>query len=108
MKKILLTCFLFFCIYNSSLFAQGTNCSTAITIPLDGTCNNYSTSNTTGMTLHCTGSGYGGNGKLTYFKFTTNSTPQCVSLDISSAVSGTNLEAILYSGCSGTTATGGD
>jgi hypothetical protein len=107
MKKFLLTCFLFFGIYHSTVFAQ-TNCSNATTIPLDGTCNNYSTSNTTGMTVHCTGSGYGGNGKLTYFKFTTNSTPQCVSLDITASAAGTNLEAVLYSGCSGTTATGGD
>jgi hypothetical protein len=108
MKRALLTVFIFSCFYSSTVFAQGTNCSTAITLPLDGTCNNYNTSATTGMTVHCTGSGYGGNGKLTYFKFTTNSTPQCVSLDITTSVAGTNLEAVLYSGCSGTTATGGD
>jgi len=107
MKKFLLTCCLFFTISYSDIFAQ-TNCSNATTIPLDGTCNNYNTSNTTGMTVHCTGSGYGGNGKLTYFKFTTNSTPQCVSLDIAASAAGTNIEAVLYSGCSGTTATGGD
>jgi len=107
MKKFLLTCCLFFAISYSDIFAQ-TNCSNATTIPLDGTCNNYNTSNTTGMTVHCTGSGYGGNGKLTYFKFTTNSTPQCVSLDIAASAAGTNIEAVLYSGCSGTTATGGD
>lgn len=108
MKRNLLVCLPFFGISFSNVFAQGTNCSNAITLPLDGTCNNYSTSTTSGMTLHCTGSGYGGNGNLTYFKFTTNSTPQCVSLDITASVTGTNIEAILYSGCSGTIATGGD
>ena len=108
MKRILLTCFLFFCVYHSNIFAQGTNCSNAITIPLDGTCNSYSVSSATGMSVHCNGSGYGGNGQVTYFRFTTNSTPQCVSLDITTSVAGTKLEAVLFSGCSGTTATGGD
>jgi len=108
MKTTLLTVFIFLCFYTSTVFAQGTNCSNAITLPLDGTCNNYSTSSATGMTVHCNGAGYGGSGRLTYFRFTTNSTPQCVSLDITTSVAGTNLEAVLYSGCSGTTPTGGD
>ena len=108
MKATLITVSLLICFYTPTIFAQGTNCSNAITVPLDGTCNNYNTSTANGMTLHCNGSGYGGNGKLTYFKFTTNSAPQCVSLDISTSVAGTNLEAVLYSGCSGTTPTGGD
>jgi len=107
MKKVLLTAFVALFCYSVSL-AQGTDCSNATPIPLDGTCSNYNTSNTNGMTRHCTGAGYGGNGKVTYFKFTTNSTPQCVSLDISAAAAGTNIEAVLYSGCSGTTETGGD
>ena len=108
MKATLLTVSIFICFYTPTIFAQGTNCSNAITLPLDGTCNNYNTSTANGMTVHCNGGGYGGNGKLTYFKFTTNSTPQCVSLDISTSVAGTNLEAVLYSGCSGTIPTGGD
>jgi len=108
MKTTLLTVFIFLFFYTPAIFAQGTNCSNAITLPLDGTCNNYNTSSANGMTVHCTGGGYGGSGKLTYFKFTTNSTPQCISLDITASVAGTNLEAVLYSGCSGTNPTGGD
>jgi hypothetical protein len=107
MIKILPTVFLFSCLYCSDILAQ-TNCSNATTIPLDGTCNNYSTSGATGMRVHCSGAGYGGNGSLTYFKFTTNSTPQCVSLNITTSTAGVHTEAVLYSGCSGTTATGGD
>jgi hypothetical protein len=106
MKNLLSALLLF--VFSSPSLAQGTNCSNAITITLDGTCNNYSTSNTNGMTAHCTGAGYGGNGKVTYFKFTTNNTPQCVSLDIEALTAGTNVEAVLFSGCSGTTPTGGD
>ena len=108
MKRSLLIVLIFFGRADSDVFAQGTNCSNAITLPLDGTCNNYNTSNTNGMTVHCNGAGYGGNGKLTYFKFTTNSTPECVSLDITASVTGTNIETVLYSGCTGTTPTGGD
>src|SRR5262249_32423763 len=107
MVRALLTAFLFFYIYSSAVLAQ-TNCSNATTIPLDGTCNTYSTSTVTDNSVHCNGSGFGGNGRVTYFKFTTNSTPQCVSLDITASVSGTKIEAVLYSGCVGTTATGGD
>lgn len=108
MKKILLTCFLFFAIYYSDVFAQGTSCTNAITIPLDGTCNNYNVSSTTGGTNHCTGAPYGGNGRVTYFRFTTNSTPQCVSLDMETSVAGESIEAILYTGCSGGIPTGGN
>ena len=109
MKRILLACFLFIAISYSDIFAQGTNCSNAITLPLDGTCNTYNVSATTGGTNLCSGgAGWGGNGRVTYFGFTTNSTAQCVSIDITASVAGTNIEAILYTGCSGTTATGGD
>ena len=95
----------FYCI-NS--LAQGTNCSNAITIPLDGTCNTYNTSSTSGQALLCSGQGYGGNGRVTYFKFTTNSIPQCVSIDMITTTPGIHTEAVLYAGCSGTTVIGGD
>lgn len=100
---------LVFCLvafHTLDLFAQGTNCSNAITIPLDGTCNTYNTSTTTGGTVHCTGQGYGGNGRVTYFKFTTNSSGDCVLMDISTSTPGVHTEVGFYTGCSGTTATG--
>jgi hypothetical protein len=108
MKGSLLAAFMFICFYAPGVLAQGTNCANAITLPLDGSCNNYNTSGANGMTVHCNGAGYGGNGTVTYFRFTTNGTPQCVSLDITTVTAGTNLEAVLFSGCSGTTPTGGD
>lgn len=107
MKKFLLSAFIFFVFHSISL-AQGTSCTNAITIPLDGTCNSYNVSSTTGNTVHCTGSGYGGNGRVTYFRFTTNSTPQCVSLDMETSVAGESIEAVLYTGCSGGVPTGGN
>ena len=107
MKRVLLTALLFFCIYSSTAFAQGTSCTNAITIPLDGTCNSYSVSTVSQAGwLHCNLGG--GPGRVTYFRFTTNSTPQCVSLDMTTSVAGVALEGVLFSGCSGGTATGGD
>jgi len=108
MKRSLLTFLIFFGIYCSNVFAQGTSCTNAITIPLNGTCNSYNTSTVTSNAVHCTGSGYGGFGRVTYFTFTTNSSSQCVSLDIQTSTAGVKLEAVLYSGCSGGVPTGGD
>jgi hypothetical protein len=106
MKKTLLTVVICFCCYSSIILAQGTSCTNAITIPLDGTCNSYSVSATTGMSAHCSGQGYGGSGRITYFTFTTNSTPQCVSLDMQTSTADIKLEAVLYSGCSAGNVTG--
>lgn len=92
----------------SDAFAQGTTCTNAITIPLDGNCYTYNTSTTTGGSAHCTGSGFGGNGRVTYFRFTTNSTPDCVLLDMQTSVAGESIEAVLFTDCSGGVATGGD
>ena len=109
MKRILPTCLLFFCIYNSKVFAQGTNCSNAFTVPLDGSCNSYNVSTTTGSSVYCTGSGYGGNGGgVTYFKFTTNSTPECILLDMETSIAGIKMEAALFTTCAGTSASGFD
>ena len=81
MKRILLaTCIFLFCISNS--LGQGSNCSNAITIPLDGNCDTYNTSSTTDNAVHCSGQGYGGNGRVTWFKFTTNSNADCVTMDM--------------------------
>ncbi len=106
MKTTLLAAAIFFCFSTPAIFAQGTSCTNAIAIPLDGTCNSYSVSSTTGGSVHCSGQGYGGNGRITYFSFTTNSSPQCVSLDMQTSTADVKLEAALYSGCSGGTATG--
>ncbi len=100
--------FIAFIFCSNYVFAQGTTCTNAITIPLNGTCNSYSVSTTTGSSIHCTGSGFGGNGRVTYFRFTTNATPECVLLDMITSVAGVKLEAVLFSGCTAGTPTGGD
>jgi hypothetical protein len=107
MKRFLLTAFIFFGVINSAVFAQGTSCTNAITIPLDGTCNSYSVSTSSSPSWALCNYG-GGPGRITYFKFTTNSTPQCVSLDITTSTANVPLEATLWSGCSSGNVTGGD
>src|SRR5688572_13405171 len=99
MRKALVACIVFTVISYCHGLAQGTNCSNAMTIPLNGTCSNYNVSSTNGSTLLCNGQGYGGNGRVTYFRFTTNSTPECVSLDIEASVAGTTIEAVLFTTC---------
>ncbi|HEX6846190.1 MAG TPA: T9SS type A sorting domain-containing protein [Chitinophagaceae bacterium] len=104
MKRILLaTCIFLFCISNS--LGQGSNCSNAITIPLDGNCNTYNTSSTTDNAVHCSGQGYGGNGRVTWFKFTTNSNADCVTMDMET-FSNIKMEVALFTGCSAAAGTG--
>lgn len=100
---------IFIC-FSVSVYSQGTTCTNAITIPLDGSCNNYSVSSNGGNPIHCTGGPYGGGagGKVTYFKFTTDAIPQCVLLDMTTSVAGTSIEAVLFSGCLSGNPTGGD
>jgi hypothetical protein len=105
MRGVLIICLITIGFYHSNIFAQGTSCTNAMSIPLDGTCNNYSVSPVSAAGwLQCNLGG--GPGRITYFSFTTNSSADCVSLDIATSVAGTALEAFLFSGCSGGTATG--
>jgi hypothetical protein len=105
MQKFLLSAFVLATCYLNS-FGQGTSCSNAITIPLDGNCNTYTTSIATGAAVHCSGSGYTGpNGRVTWFKFTTNSNGDCVTMDMET-FSNIKMEVALYTGCSGTIGTG--
>jgi len=105
MKRIVLTAFLFVSIYGFTVFGQGANCLNAFVIPLDGNCYTYNTSTTTGGSVHCGGQGYGGNGRVTWFRFTTNSSGDCVTMDMET-FSNIKMEVALYKGCSGTAGTG--
>lgn len=90
------------------LWAQGTNCTNAISLTLDGVFRSYSVSSATGASLNCSMSGYSGNsGRVTFFRFTTDNTPQCVLLDMTTSSSVT-MEIILYDDCiSGTASPSG-
>ena len=76
----------------------GADCATAITLPMDGSCNQYPTSSTTDTSVFCTG--FTGSSPVTYFTFTTNSTPDKVLIDITSPTA-QPCEVMLYpSDCS--------
>jgi len=91
--KILASAFLLFPLY---CLSQGSSCSNATALSLDGVCRNYTTSSSTGANVLCTGS----SSTITWFKFTTNSIPDNVVMNISDP-SGQPMEIAMYTACSG-------
>src|SRR5689334_16555335 len=80
-------------------FSQGSSCTNAYTLTVDGVYRNYAVSSSTGSCITCSMSGYSGNnGRLTFFKFTTNNADQCVLLDMGLSASYT-MEIVLYTDC---------
>jgi len=80
-------------------FAQGNSCALAHTLTVDGVYRNYAVSSSTGACVTCSMSGYSGNnGHLTYFKFTTDNSADCVLLDMGTSSSAT-MEVVLYTDC---------
>jgi hypothetical protein len=81
------------------MMAQGNSCTTPHTLSVDGVYRNYAVSSSTGSCVTCSMSGYSGNnGHLTYFKFTTDHSADCVLLDLGTSSSAT-LEIALYTDC---------
>ena len=79
--------------------AQGSSCADAISLSLDGAIRTYPVSSSIGSCVLCTTTGYSGtNGRITFFQFTTDNTPQCVSVDVT-ASSNIATEVALYGGC---------
>lgn len=77
--------------------AQGTGCSNAIPITLNGSINNYSTSSSTDVNVLCTANG---TTPVTWFQFTTNASAHCPLLNIT-ASDGQACEIALYTDCGG-------
>lgn len=76
----------------------GVDCANAIPLTLDGVCRTYPTSSSVGTSVVCTS--YTGSSPVTYFSFTTNSTPDKVLIDIT-APTGEPCEVLLYSSSCG-------
>ena len=81
-------------------FSQGSSCATAIPIPLDGVCRNYTTSSSTGGNLVCTDYG---TTPITYFSITSNSSAQDMLLNIT----GPGSQAVEVGFYNGTTCNNG-
>jgi hypothetical protein len=94
MKPVkIIASFLFFPFY---CLSQGSTCSNAIALGLDGLCRNYTTSSSTGTNVLCTGS----SSPVTWFTFTTNSIPDNVQMNITDP-SGQAMEIAMYTACNG-------
>jgi hypothetical protein len=86
-------------VWSYAAISQGNNCSNAYVLTLDAVCRNYAVSTTSSTCDFC--SYTGSTGKITYFNFTTDNSPQCVLIDMTAA-SAVTMEVILYDACSGT------
>lgn len=91
--KIIASACLLFPLY---CLSQGSTCSNAIALSLDGVCRDYATSSSTGANVLCTGS----SSTITWFSFTTNSTPDNVLMNITDP-SGQPMEVAMYTACTG-------
>jgi len=98
MKRVCVTACVLFNLFLSLNAQTGFDCASAIPLTMDGVFRNYATSAATGTSVICTG--YTGSSPVTYFSFTTNSTPDKVLIDIT-APTAQPCEVLLYtSSCS--------
>jgi hypothetical protein len=91
--KIIVPACLIFPLFSLS---QGSTCSNAIALSLDGICRDYATSSSTAANVLCTGS----NSPITWFSFTTNAVPDNVVMNITDP-SGQPMEVAMYTACTG-------
>ena len=95
MKTLVVLQLIICCSLNAA--AQGTDCSNAISLNLNGSLNNYSTSSSTDVNVLCTDNG---TTPVTWFQFTTNGSAQCPLLNIT-ASDGQPVEIAMYTSCGG-------
>ena len=93
MKRVCVTACILFNLFLSLNAQTGTDCGNAISLIMDGVSRNYATSSASGASVVCTG--YTGNSPVTYFSFTTNSTPDKVLIEIT-APTAEPCEVLLY------------
>lgn len=85
----------FAALFKLPAFCQGTGCTDAITLSLNGVLRNYSTSSTAGANVLCT---VNGTAPVTWFQFTTNASAECPLLNITSSDNGA-CEVAFYTSC---------
>lgn len=94
------------CLSASYAYGQGASCNNPHILALDSVSRNFSVSPTSGNSAEC-GSGFSGNGKITVFSFTTNSSGSCVLVHIATSAPVQAAEVALYTGCGGSGTTQG-
>ena len=95
MKTLVTLQLLLCCVINA--LTQGTDCSSAISLNLNGSLNDYSTSSATDVNVLCTNNG---TTPVTWFQFTTNGSAHCPLLNIT-ASDGQAVEVAMYTSCGG-------
>ena len=91
-------CLILGVVWSYAANSQGNDCGNAYPLTLDAVCRNFAVSTTSSTCDFCSYSG--STGKITYFSFTTDNSPQCVLLDVT-ASSTVTMEMVLYNACSG-------
>jgi hypothetical protein len=87
-------------LFPASLFSQtGADCANVIPLTLDGVCRTYATSSTVDTSKICTNTIYSGASPVTFFSFTTNSTPDKVLLHVTAPTS-EPMEILFFSSSS--------
>jgi len=76
--------------------AQGTSCSNAISLTLDGVVRNFTSSSSTGANVVCAATA---SSPITFFSFTTNAAADCPLLSITAPAG--NCEIAMYTACNG-------
>ena len=94
MKRVCVTVCVLFNLFFSLNAQTGTDCGNAIALTMDGVSRNYATSSASGTSVICTG--YTGSSPVTYFSFTTNSSPDKVLIEITTPTA-EPCEILLYS-----------
>lgn len=94
LRTVLLNLSLFIPLFS---WSQGTGCSNAIPVILDGVYRYYATSSSTGSNVICNGTA---TEPITFFSFTTNASGENVLLDIT-APNNQPCEVAMYGSCSG-------
>jgi hypothetical protein len=93
MKKVCVIVCIFLNLFFPLNAQTGADCSNAIPLTLDGVTRNFATSSASATSVICTG--YAGSSPVTFFSFTTNSTPDKVLIEII-APTAEPCEVVLY------------
>ena len=107
MKPVKFVILVMLCITSTYAFSQGASCTNPHVMTLDTVSRNYTISPTSGNAANCNSTGFGGTGKITIFRFTTNASGSCVLVHVQSSSPAQPVEIAMYTGCGGSGAVSG-
>ncbi len=102
MKPVKFVILVMLCITSTFAYSQGASCTNPHVMTLDTVSRNYAISPTSGNAAHCNTAEFNGTGKITIFRFTTNSSGSCVLVHVQSSSPVQPVEIAMYTGCGST------